>query len=359
MSNMAARNFEDLLQCAIPVFDSLLPHAQNKIVIDLLFIMVHWHGLAKLCMHSNLTLQILDDQTTELGEHLRLFKAKVCSAYNTQELDRELDVRSCRLAKEAVKQAVNGSQQGAAAAGPRAGANLKGKQKASTDQSQDTPGPSPWQSRRNSASDPHLHHHIGQSEKIYDEASHCLHSHAGDPAMKDFLPRLKDHLLEHLNLGTSDSSVEKHTAHSDEDRNLVLFKRNQIYHHHLARFNYTTYDVQQAQDVVNPKTPHCNIMLLHDENGPDDNYCYAKVLGIHHVNVVCTGNVSTITNEDLDSLMGDTHQQHTTAGDLEEEDEGHIAIETMFSEQGQNGSMETLIDALDEMYADHVFDYEN
>ncbi|KAG1843620.1 hypothetical protein C8R48DRAFT_618674 [Suillus tomentosus] len=119
MSNMAvvtaARNFEDLLQCAIPVFDGLLPDTQNKIVIDLLFVMAHWHGLAKLRMHSDLTLQILNQQTIQLGEHLRQFKAKVCSIYNTQELNRELDARSRRQAKEAVKWAVNGSQQGATA----------------------------------------------------------------------------------------------------------------------------------------------------------------------------------------------------------------------------------------------------
>lgn len=34
------------------------------------------------------------------------------------------------------------------------------------------------------ANDPKLHHHIGQSEKIYDELSQYLRDHAGDPAMK-------------------------------------------------------------------------------------------------------------------------------------------------------------------------------
>ncbi|KAG1837178.1 hypothetical protein DFJ58DRAFT_632917, partial [Suillus subalutaceus] len=68
---------------------------------------------------------------------------------------------------------------------------------------------------------------------------------------------------------------------------------NQIYHHNLVRFNYTMYDVRRAQDVINLKTPHCNIMLLQRNcnDGTDENYCYAKVLGIHYVNVVCTGNV--------------------------------------------------------------------
>lgn len=34
------------------------------------------------------------------------------------------------------------------------------------------------------AQDPQLRHHIGQSEKLYDEVGHYLHSHTGDPAMK-------------------------------------------------------------------------------------------------------------------------------------------------------------------------------
>lgn len=64
----------------------------------------------------------------------------------------------------------------------------------------------------------------------------------------------------------------------------------------IARFNYTTYDVRRAQDAINPRTPHCNIMLLkHPGDSNDDdhdaNYRYAKVLGIHHVNVVRAGNV--------------------------------------------------------------------
>lgn len=32
--------------------------------------------------------------------------------------------------------------------------------------------------------DPHVHHHIGQSEKVYDEFGYYLRSHAKDPVMK-------------------------------------------------------------------------------------------------------------------------------------------------------------------------------
>lgn len=74
----------------------------------------------------------------------------------------------------------------------------------------------------------------------------------------------------------------------------VLFKNDRMYRHHLARFNYTTYDVRRAQDVINPNTTHCDIMLLADNSQQTcDETChhflYARVLGIYHVNVVYTG----------------------------------------------------------------------
>jgi hypothetical protein len=100
---------------------------------------------------------------------------------------------------------------------------------------------------------------------------------------------LKDYILDCL-------KPEEISPRFELERDSIFFKRNRIYHHNLARFNYTTYDVRRDQDVINPRTPHCNIMLLqgHDDHGDDDlkgNYRYAKVIGIHHVNVVHVGNV--------------------------------------------------------------------
>lgn len=85
------------------MFDGLLPGDHNRIVLDLLFVMAHWHGLAKLRMHSDITLAILDQRTTDLGEKFRQFKMKVCAAYHMQELDCEIDAWSHRQAKAAAK----------------------------------------------------------------------------------------------------------------------------------------------------------------------------------------------------------------------------------------------------------------
>jgi hypothetical protein len=56
----------------------------------------HWHGLAKLRMHSDLTLEIMDEVTTSLGKAFRQFQNDVCPTYNSKELPREASARRRR-----------------------------------------------------------------------------------------------------------------------------------------------------------------------------------------------------------------------------------------------------------------------
>ncbi|KAG2052975.1 hypothetical protein BDR06DRAFT_982936 [Suillus hirtellus] len=65
-----------------------------------------------------------------------------------------------------------------------------------------------------------------------------------------------------------------------------------MYQHNITRFNYTTYDVRRAQDVINPRTSHCNVMVLHSDNTmgcKGHRYIYGNVLGVYHVNVIFIG----------------------------------------------------------------------
>jgi hypothetical protein len=66
--------------------------------------MAHWHGLAKLRMHSDPTLEIMDEVTTAVGYQFRHFKATVCSAYETHELPQEAEARTRSDTKRAAKQ---------------------------------------------------------------------------------------------------------------------------------------------------------------------------------------------------------------------------------------------------------------
>lgn len=76
----------------------------------------------------------------------------------------------------------------------------------------------------------------------------------------------------------------------------VLFKHDRIYQHKILRINYTTYDIRRAQDVINPDTSHCNLMVLNGTPKEDDAdkdrgdlFLYAKVLAICHANIVYIG----------------------------------------------------------------------
>lgn len=118
MKRKAARDYEDLLQvrkqvkhtfcevslagltqCAIPAFESLLPEPHNSILMKLLYICAQWHALAKLRIHHDMTLQLLDYTTTWLGAQMRLFNHRTCSRTSTKELQREADSRAKREGK--------------------------------------------------------------------------------------------------------------------------------------------------------------------------------------------------------------------------------------------------------------------
>lgn len=95
------------------------------------------------------------------------------------------------------------------------------------------------------------------------------------------------------------SPFEEQPANALGSKDSIFFKSERMYAHRLIQFNYTTYDVRRAQDVVNPRTTHCNIMLLGSQgtvNAPYEGtsptnhpFLYAQVIGIYHVNVIYTG----------------------------------------------------------------------
>jgi hypothetical protein len=121
------------------------------------------------------------------------------------------------------------------------------------------------------------------------------------------MSKLKDHLLPRIKtmlLEEQTSNVEAGNCHSGlmsvnrdpsyQERDSIFLQNDRIYRHQLARFNYTAYDVRRAQDVTNPDTSHCDIMILAKRNTENDSesdhpFMYARVLGIYHTNVVYIG----------------------------------------------------------------------
>jgi hypothetical protein len=54
----------------------------------------------------------------------------------------------------------------------------------------------------------------------------------------------------------------------------IHFKGERMYLHNIMLINYTTYDVRQAQDSINPRTDHRDIMLLSHGNGDSSHHEY-------------------------------------------------------------------------------------
>ena len=106
--------------------------------------------------------------------------------------------------------------------------------------------------------------------------------------LQDFLPKLKDHLLERILRDVDNSS-----AVSNCSPDAVLLKQDRMYQHQILRTNYTTYDIRHSQDVVNASTLHHNVMVLADQGESQDEdqhlFRYARVLGVYHINAVYIG----------------------------------------------------------------------
>jgi hypothetical protein len=90
MKQLAARDYEDLLQCSIPMFEDLLDEPHNNRLMKLLYRTAEWHALAKSRMHTDTTLERLRHLTKEFGRLMRQFRDETCSQFNTVELPREV-----------------------------------------------------------------------------------------------------------------------------------------------------------------------------------------------------------------------------------------------------------------------------
>ncbi|KAF8221018.1 hypothetical protein L208DRAFT_1536290 [Tricholoma matsutake] len=145
------------------------------------------------------------------------------------------------------------------------------------------------------ASSPMPRYCIGKSQNEPVVLPVFLQDNRGDPAVKDFLPRLKAHLLHRIQLMVQqEASSALHLSSSSRDPcsngiNHVLFKSDRIYNHQLVRIYYTAYDVCRAQDVLNPNTTHHNIMVLNSMGEQCHPYLHACILGVYHANIIYVG----------------------------------------------------------------------
>ena len=91
------------------MFDALLPELHNTTLMKLLFICAEWHALAKLRLHNDYTLDLLDHLTTVLGAQMHIFNCDTCSNIATKELAKEADARARREGAGSKGKSRNGS----------------------------------------------------------------------------------------------------------------------------------------------------------------------------------------------------------------------------------------------------------
>ncbi|KAK7437003.1 hypothetical protein VKT23_006712 [Stygiomarasmius scandens] len=361
MKKLAARDFEDLLQCAIPVCAGLLlDEADNHRLFVVLFRLAHWHGLAKLRLHTDLTLKELEVATEELGQAMREFRDETCSKFETVELPREQEARTRRerqvdshtqgkvskrsnqrkrrtlnlftykwhalgdyvqtiktfgttdnystqtgeLAHRIVKRYYGVSNKRNA---ERQIANRysrvrlleNAKQASKRENVKAKAALKPLESQVHShlvgfAGSTHLddlrvplniHHFISKDRNHHVSFHQWLCQQPEDPAKKHFKRKLRTHLLGRLQRREFDGDT--HDDFNDDELEQVAIVQNQFFSVKTFRINYTTYDVRRDQDVINPRTDHCTVMVRSPETALNAHpFWYARVLGVFHADVV-------------------------------------------------------------------------
>jgi hypothetical protein len=78
--------------------------ADDAAIQKLLYACCEWYALAKLRLHTDQTLSLLENATTVLGASLRRFANDLCPKYATTESDREVAGRKRRARRKAANE---------------------------------------------------------------------------------------------------------------------------------------------------------------------------------------------------------------------------------------------------------------
>ncbi|KAH6897581.1 hypothetical protein BKA70DRAFT_1116289, partial [Coprinopsis sp. MPI-PUGE-AT-0042] len=328
-----------------------------------------WHALAKLRLHHDMTLQLLDDATVALGSQFRKFQVETCNEIATFELPGEADARARKALKTASSGAstsVSSTTDGTTVSTTRRPKSYSlstpkyhalghyasqirrfGTVDSFTSEIGETNHPvvKTWYKRtdrRNYSaqiatierqrarltqlkvqynSDQQLpaanameadveeptagltgpestHHHIGGSNRFLNlHASFVSPAGLEDPALIDFIPKLKRFLLPRILHRLAPALYPVHansigSASEDEPSwRSVDLKHNRLYCHNIMRVSYTTYDIRRQADIIRISSEPCVMTLdtrkeTHSVSHP---YRYARVLQIFHADVCFVG----------------------------------------------------------------------
>ncbi|KAG8942397.1 hypothetical protein FRC04_003762 [Tulasnella sp. 424] len=130
---------------------------------------------------------------------------------------------------------------------------------------------------------PDQHHQMAKTKKKWVHIGQLVSSDPSEPAFQGFITTLKDHILGRIANRPFDGSEG---SFSDEDRDHVIILNNLLYQVSKIRINFTTYNVQRDQDIINPSIPSRSFIMVKAPDTEDSCFWYARVLGIYHLQVI-------------------------------------------------------------------------
>ncbi|KIY49798.1 hypothetical protein FISHEDRAFT_40613 [Fistulina hepatica ATCC 64428] len=349
MKKLAARDFEDILQCCIPCLEGVIDEPHGSKISDVLYLLVYWHSLAKLRMHCDLSLNLLERVQTQLGKALRYFAFVTCAAFETFETDKEFAARKRNESRRLLTGPIDEAQpsQSRMRPAPNPGKRRKTfnlntpkvhsmpdypstiRRYGVTDSYSTKTGELEHrqvkrryaQTNRNSVVSQIVNIDVrertidrmteeleaalsgdvssGDEEEVDIASMESHHQIAQDETEKINLPvwlsehaedpafkNFSLHLKAHI-IGRLDDSFDSDYAFSESQLAQLRFHNNVIYPHATATFNYTRYDVMRDCDTINVNRSRRDIMIKASGEGfySSERFWYARVLGVYHAKV--------------------------------------------------------------------------
>ncbi|KAJ3804112.1 hypothetical protein F5876DRAFT_70902 [Lentinula aff. lateritia] len=286
LKKLAARDYEDLLQCAPTCFEGLFATRSQEIddlVQNLLTHMATWHAYTKLHLHTDLTLESFEVATVELGCLLHTFAIQTAEKFDTGLLPHSESRRKLFNLNTYKFHALGDypwtlrtfgtTDSYSTQLGELEHRRIK-RLYIHTNKIHFTFQIARHEQRRH----PTTHYHISSSTRFSENIVTWLGDLQYDPAFTNFLPKLKDHILKRL-LGIPQNEREFSAA----QRATITFKNNKIFRHKVIHLNYTTYDMRRNQDSCNPRTQSDIMMLSGDpETSSEHPYWFARIIGVYH-----------------------------------------------------------------------------
>ena len=97
-------------QVIIPAYEGLLPLEHNRTILELLFELANTHALAKLCLHTEVTVDLLEVSTDYMYHAMDKFARTAWAVYNVYERADEVEARPRRQREKNPNVPVNGAR---------------------------------------------------------------------------------------------------------------------------------------------------------------------------------------------------------------------------------------------------------